>query len=91
MSNWQNFLFITAGICFILLVSFGIYLFFKVYTIKDVVYCVYDDRDVYENLAIGSLEECQNWVSAVDDPEDLGHLHVTLYFEWKFRRNKSKR
>lgn len=91
MNRWLNLLFLGGGVIFILLVAFGIYLFFKVYTIRDIVYCVYDDRDVYENTAIGSLDECTEWIEAIDGSEDeKNHFHVTLYFDWSFKINRKR-
>lgn len=87
MNNWKNFTFLIGGLIFLMMVCFGIYIFYKVYSIRDIVYCVYDERDIYENLAIGSLDECTEWIEAIKgSEEEKNHYHVALYFDWKFKR-----
>lgn len=89
MNNWKNLTFLVGGLIFIILVCFGVYLFYKVYSIRDIVYCVYDDRDIYENLVIGSKDECQDWIDfKVFEGEERSHLHVTLYFNWSFKTKR---
>lgn len=90
--EWSNVLAILFIIIGLIIVGFFVYLWNKVYTIKGIVYCVYDDRDVYENMVIGSKDECESWIAGqmtdVEevDNEILEHYHVTLYFDWKFKR-----
>lgn len=96
MNNWKNLTFLIGGLIFIVFVFFGIYLFYKIYSIKDIVYCVYDDRDIYENLVIGSKDECEEWINCYyftlnnekHNPEEKAHYHVTLYFNWSFKAKR---
>jgi hypothetical protein len=87
MNNWSNLLFLLLGIVFIVAITFSLHIFFKVYNIRDIIYAVYDERDPYENILIGSQYECESYISAQVDHPNYKYLHCTLYFGNK-RRNK---